>query len=109
MRKTAVVSAALVLAALTGCGSAASAHHPHHPAKPVETAAQRHGAHTICDLFVAATKLAGDLGGTSGAAEQQMMNKVLYGKHVAIDPQVLRDAEALVAAPTSTTVQRLQA
>lgn len=38
-----------------------------------------------------------------------MLNKVLYGKHIPIDPKVLWDAEALVAAPTSATVQRLQA
>lgn len=38
-----------------------------------------------------------------------MLNKVLYDKHVPIDPRVLKDAEAAVAAPTSATVQRLQA
>jgi hypothetical protein len=106
MRKLAIAGAALVLAA---CGSATVAHHPHHPAAPPVTAPQRHGAYTICGLFVDTTKLAADLGATSGPAEQQMLNKVLYGKHIPIDPQVLRDAEALVAAPTSATVQRLQA
>src|SRR6267154_4561343 len=109
MRKPAIAGAAFMLVALAGCGSASVAHHPHHPAASPETAAQRHGAHTICGLFVAATKLAADLGGTSGSAEQQMLNKVLYGKHITIDPKVVRNAEALVAAPTSATVQRRQA
>jgi hypothetical protein len=44
-----------------------------------------------------------------GPASQQVLNKVLYGKHIAIDPPVLRDAKTLVATPTSATVQRLQA
>jgi hypothetical protein len=110
MRKLATIAgAASILAALTGCGSATVAHHPHHPAAAPETAAQRHGAYTICSLFVASTKLTSDLGETSGPAEQQMLNKVLYGKHIPIDSQILRDAEALVAAPTSGTAQRLQA
>jgi hypothetical protein len=104
MRKIAILAAAPVIA-LAGCGSATVTHR----SVTHQTAAQRHGAHTICSLFVASTKLATDLGDTSGSAEQQMLNKVLYGKiKIKVAPRVLQDAEALVAAPTSATVQRLQ-
>ena len=109
MGKMAIAGTAMALAALTGCGSGTVTHHTHRPTAVPVTAAQRHGAHTICALFVDATKLAAQLGQSSGTAEQQMLNKVLYGKRIPIDPHVLKDAEAVVAAPTSATVQRLQA